>query len=72
MRRGQGIALCVGQNVKVLQVISGLHHVAAAVTIPRIGTAVVVGVYIPPVRQGYTHLRYVDSWEAILETVRSL
>ena len=57
---GQGIALLLRQDVTVLGSVRADTFVAAAVRVPQVGVAVVVSVYIPPVRIGFATRRYVE------------
>ena len=47
-------------------------HVSLAIQVSEIGVCVVTGVYIPPVRAGFTPGKYVEIWDKIVESVHSL
>ena len=47
-------------------------YVSLAILVLEIGMCVVTGVYIPPVRVGFTPGKYVEIWDKIVESVYSL
>ena len=57
---GQGIAMLFSQDVTVLGSVCADTFVAAALQVPQVGVAVVVSVYITPVRIGFTMHCYVE------------
>ena len=47
-------------------------HVSLAIQVSEIRMCVITGVYIPPVRAGFTLGQYVKIWDKIVESVYSL
>ena len=47
-------------------------HVLLAIQVSEIGMCVVNGVYIPPVRVGFTPGKHVEIWDKIVDSVHSL
>ena len=64
--------MLVQQGTKVLGVSKSEYYVSLAIEASKIGVCVVTGVYIPPVRAGFTPGKYVEIWDKIVESVHSL
>ena len=64
--------MLVRQGTRVLGVSKSEYHVLLAILVSEIGMCVVTGVYIPPVRVGFTQGKYVEIWDKIVESVHSL
>ena len=64
--------MLVRQGTKVLGVSKSEFYVSLAIHVSAIGMCVVTGVYILPVRAGFTPRIYVDIWDTIVESVHAL
>ena len=64
--------MLVQQGTWVLEVSKSESHVSLAIQVSEIGVCVVTGVYIPPVRVGFTAGKYVKIWDKIVESMHSL
>ena len=64
--------MLVREGVKVKDALKAQFHIAIVVEVPQIRTCIIVAVYIPPVRQGYTAYKYADIWDGIMESVWNL
>ena len=58
--------------LRVLGVSKSECHVSLAILVSEIGMCVVTGVYIPPVRAGFTTGKYVKIWDKMVEFMHSL
>ena len=56
----------------MLAVSKSEFHVLLAILVSEIGMCIVTGVYIPPVRAGFTPGKYSEIWDKIVESVHSL
>ena len=64
--------MLVPQGTRVLGVSKSECHVSLVIQVSEIGVCVVTGVYIPPVRAGFTPGKYFEIWDRIVESVHSL
>lgn len=62
----------VQTGTKVLASLKSNFAVAAALQVPKVGKLVVVAVYIPPVRAGFSNVKYLEVWDGIVEMVHTL
>ena len=64
--------MLVQQGTTALGVSKSECHMSLAIQVLEIGVCIVTGVYIPPVRAGFTPGKYVEIWDKIVESVHSL
>ena len=64
--------MLVRHGTRVLGVSKSEYHVLLAIQVLEIGVCVVTGVYIPPVRVGFTPGKYVEIWDEKVESMHSL
>ena len=64
--------MLVQQGTRVLGVSKSECHMLLAIQVSEIRMYIVTGVYIPPVRAGFTQGKYIEIWDKIVEFVHSL
>ena len=64
--------MLVRQGTRVLGVSKSECHMLLAILVSEIGMCVVTGVYIQPVRAGFTLGTYIEIWDKIVESVHFL
>ena len=64
--------MLVWQGTRVLGLSRSEFHVSLATQVSEIGMCVVTGVYVPPVRLGFTPGQYIEIWDTKVESVHSL